>query len=95
MDKRLFAFYGCFIKSMRNHAIDTLLEFGNILFTQAASIVSLYAIFSNVPVLDGWSGYELLLIYGLFVCNKGVSDFLLQVFILLKNISSTAALTEY
>ena len=75
MDRRLFILYECFFKSMRKHPIDTILGLGNILLNQAVSMIFLYVIFANVPALDNWRQYELLLIYGLFVLHKGIANF--------------------
>lgn len=75
MDRRLFVFYECFFKSMGKHFVDTILGLGNILLNQAVSIIFLYVILSNIPALDNWGKYELLLIYGMFVINRGIANF--------------------
>lgn len=75
MDKRLFVFYRCFFQSMKKHKVDTFLSLGNILVNQAVSILFLYVIFSSVPELGKWNHDQLLLIYGLFVWNKGLANF--------------------
>ncbi len=73
MDFRIFVFYNCFLKSMKRHKIDTILGVINILVNQIVSLIFIYIIFSNVPMLDGWNKEALLLMYGLFVLNKGAA----------------------
>ncbi len=73
--RTLWAFYSCIFKSLEKHKIDTLLSFLDICANQAISIVFLYIIFGNVPSLQGYSRDELLMIYGIFVYNKGIAAF--------------------
>lgn len=73
--RALLAFYSCIFKSLAKHKTDTLLSFLNICVDQAISIVFLYIIFGSVPSLKGFSRDELILIYGLFVFNKGIAGF--------------------
>lgn len=73
--RTLWAFYSCIFKSLKKHKIDTLLSFLNICANQVISILFLYIIFESVPSLHGYSKDELLLIYGIFVFNKGIAAF--------------------
>lgn len=73
--RTLLTFYFCVFKSLEKHKVDTLLNFLNICANQAVSIVFLYIIFGSVPSLQGYTKDELLLIYGIFIFNKGIAAF--------------------
>lgn len=46
------------------------------LILQLATVVFFYALFTNIPSIQGWEYHEVLLIYGLFQLSYGVFGFL-------------------
>lgn len=75
MDTRLFSFYRIYVKTLKNHKIDTSLSVANIIVNQIISIIFLYVIFQSVPALGGWDSHTLVFMYGLFIFNKGIAAF--------------------
>jgi len=68
-------FFLQYLKSMLSHKIDFILNVLSISLNQLISLIFLYIIHTTVPNLNGWSTDELLLLYSLFLFNKGLAGF--------------------
>lgn len=73
MIKSLLSYYTIYFKVLKTHRIDMCLSIGNILVNQIITISYLFVIHNNVPSLRGWSIAHMILMYGLFVMNKGTA----------------------
>lgn len=56
------------------HKLDLFLSISNILINLIFSLIFLMIIFKTTPLLNGWNTDEIVLIYGIFLFNKGISD---------------------
>ncbi|MBC6356704.1 hypothetical protein ERK19_04980 [Lactobacillus helsingborgensis] len=57
------------------HRLDFFLSLISIFLNQGLSLIFLYIIITKIPNLKGWDFKQLILIYGLFLLNKGTADF--------------------
>lgn len=57
------------------HKIDFFLNILNIIINQVVTLIFIYVTIKNLPSLNGWKINELVLIYGLYLVNKGAADF--------------------
>lgn len=73
--KILLTLYKYYIKNLYYHKIDFILNIVNLILNQAFSFTFLYIIHKNVNVFNGWTFNQMMLIYGIFNLNKGISNF--------------------
>jgi ABC-2 type transport system permease protein len=62
------------LRGMLEYRTDALIAVAAAILTQIAGLVFLGTIFRHVPVLTGWSPWEVILCYGLVVLGEGVGS---------------------
>jgi len=88
-------FFVQYVKSLLSHKADFLLNVLTILLNQTMSLLFLYIIHTTVPSLKGWNTEELLLIYSIFLFNKGLSGFLTNGLYSIENLIKRGELDRY
>ncbi|WP_282805571.1 ABC transporter permease [Lactobacillus isalae] len=73
--KKMFYLTKYNFKIFITHKIDFFLNVLNIFINQIVTLTFIYITIKNLPSLNGWKINELVLIYGLYLINKGSADF--------------------
>ena len=62
------------IKTMLEYKADFLISLFTNIPLQIVEILFIWVIFNNIKTLDGWSFYEIALVYGMMMTAKGIAD---------------------
>lgn len=74
--KIIFAYYKNYFKTLYKHKIDFFLNIFTVIFKQISSFLFIYVMKENIPDIYGWSINKIMLLNGIFLLNKGISDFI-------------------
>ena len=62
------------MKTMLEYKADFLIAFATSIPIQIVQLMFIWVIFENISNLQGWTFYEMALIYGIMICSTGVAD---------------------
>ena len=62
------------IKTTLEYKADFLIAFFTNIPIQIIEFLFIWVVFQNIKSLDGWSFYEMALIYGTMICSKGIAE---------------------